>query len=654
MTLGVDVGGTFTDLVWWDGGRLQTAKTPSTPDQSEAVVDGAIGLLAGAPLSALLHGTTVATNALLERRGARVALVTTDGFEDVIEIARQDRPALYDSLSDRPAPMVERRARHGIRRTEPGEAWSDDEVSELVNRVVADEPDAVAISLLYGFARPDDEQRVAGALPDRLEVSRSSVVVPEFREYERTTTTVINAFLAPEVGAYMRRLTDRTESAGLPRDVMVMRSSGGLMPLSRAAALPAAILLSGPAGGVVASAGLGDLLGETRLISFDMGGTSTDVARIEGGVPEVSYERAIEGFPIRMPAVAIHTVGAGGGSIGWIDSGGALRVGPRSAGSTPGPAAYGRGGVHATVTDANVDLGRIGADNRLAGSLRLDHLAATDALAVLGEDIEMPPRATAEGMVEVVEAHMERAVRKVSVEEGADPRGAKLVAFGGAGGLHASALARRLDMAGVIVPPHAGVFSAFGLLLSPPRVDVARSVTVSAASGATVGAVLAELEHDARRTFTADVGGEPIEVHRIADVRYVGQAHETSIPIDRSMGWEALAERFHTAHRVRNGFARWGDPVEIVTFRIAMVGAPAVTIDALVAPDPQGTARRPPRLVVVRPGEEALTDVWWRPALPVGAELLGPAVIDEPEATTFVAAGERARIDESGAVVIDW
>ena len=656
MTLGVDVGGTFTDVVFWDGTQLHTVKTPSTPDQSAGVVDGARRALAGASSDALLHGTTVATNALLERRGARVSLVTTAGFEDVIEIARQDRPSLYDSFADRPHPLVDRSSRHGIRRLDGSDMWTEDELADLAARVATGNPQAVAVALLYGYARPELEERIAGALSGDVEVARASRVVPEFREYERTISTVINAFLAPETATYLRHLRDRVREADLPDHVMVMRSSGGLLPVDRAAALPVSILLSGPAGGAVASAAMGELLGDDRLISFDMGGTSTDVARIDGGVPEVAYERKIEGFPIRMPAVAIHTVGAGGGSVGWVDPGGALRVGPRSAGAMPGPASYGRGGQEPAVTDANVELGRIGGTSRLGGELALQPELATQALTGLGAKLGLDPLHTAIGMVEVVEAHMERAIRKVTVEEGASPRGARLVAFGGAGGLHATALARRLEMAGVIVPPLAGVFSAFGLLLGPPRIDAARSVTITAPVGDEFNRHLTQVRDDAATAFANDMGIAARELRLIADTRYVGQAHETPVPVEPGMAWSALAGRFHQIHHDRNGFSRPDDPVEVVTLRCAAIGRAAFRIDQLPPVRAKGEARRGTRPVVLEPqsGRVEAVTVWWRPGLGHGDELIGPAVIEEPEATTYVGPGERVRVHASGALEVDW
>ena len=362
MTLGVDVGGTFTDLAWWDGAKLRVGKTSSTPDQSEGVVAGAQEVTDGHRVEALLHGTTVATNALLERKGARTALVATEGFTDVIEIGRQDRPSLYDTFADRPPPLVEAAHRFGAKERaslDGNYGFAPSGLEELADEIATTDPEAVAVSLLYGFSQPEHEREVREAIAARLpgvSISISSEVVGELREFERTSTTVLNAYLTPVMASYLTRLVARARGAGLPEDVLVMRSSGGLMDIAAASRLPAAALLSGPAGGVVASAALGQALGYDRLISFDMGGTSTDVCRIEGGRPEVSYERAIDGYPCRLPSVAVHTVGAGGGSIGWVDAGGALRVGPRSSGATPGPASYNRGGSEPAVTDANLIL----------------------------------------------------------------------------------------------------------------------------------------------------------------------------------------------------------------------------------------------------------------------------------------------------------
>jgi len=638
-TLAADVGGTFTDVVGWDGARIIAGKVPSTTDdQSVGVVEGSAAL--GIEADRFLHGTTVATNALLEHRGAETALLTTPGFADVIEIGRQDRPSLYDSFHDRPEPLVPRERRY--------ESSGPHDIDEAIGAA-----GAVAVSLLYGYKNAAAEQELADALRERwphLVVSLSSEVAPEFREYERTSTTLINAFLAPETGRYLKRLVTRAAEAGLPDAIEVMRSSGGLMPISQASMLPAAILLSGPAAGVVAAAAIGDVLGRDRLVSFDMGGTSTDVCRIEGGRPEVLYERPVAGYPCRMPSVAIHTVGAGGGSVAWVDGGGSLRVGPRSSGAMPGPACYGHGGAEPAVTDANVALGRINPAGALAGSLRVQADLAATALARVGGELGFSVTETALGIVTVVEEVMAGAIRTVSIEQGADPRLGYLVAFGGAGGLHATALARRLDMAGVIVPPHSGIFSALGLLLSPPRADAAISVRIE--DGAMLDSEVAGIIEIARDRLRRG-GSEPVSTSAYADVRYLGQSHETTVSYAPGDGWEMLLSRFHELHRVHNGFARPEDPVEVVTVRAESVGKPILTWADLPEAQPSGVVDLAPRVVITGEGEVAARAIN-RYGLAAGDEVIGPAVIEEREATTYLGPGERAVVDASGALEVEW
>ena len=645
MTLGVDVGGTFTDLAHWDGSVLHIGKTSSTADQSEGVITGARDLLGHASVATFLHGTTVATNALLERRGVRTALVTDVGFAHLIEIGRQDRRSLYDSFVDRPAPLVDRPGRFEVAPDDPAA------VDDLLERLIAYDPGAVAITFLYGYEDPTAERRVAERIRQHLDVavSTSHVVSGEFREFERLSTTVLNAYLTPVVEGYLRRLRDRAADADLPHGIEVMRSSGGLMSIDAASELPAAVLLSGPAGGVVASAALGRALDLPHVVSFDMGGTSTDVCRIDDGRPDVAYERDIDGLPCRLPAVAIHTVGAGGGSIGWVDGGGALRVGPHSAGADPGPASYGRGGTDATVTDAHLLLGRIDPGGNLAGTVELDADAAERALTDLGDRAGLDARATALGIIEVAEAHMARAIRVVSVEEGADPRDAVLVSFGGAGGLHATSLARGLQMAGVVIPPYAGVFSAFGLLLSPRRTDRARSTPLAEAQVDDLARIAGEVADDAR----TELSGDDVTVSLLLDVRYVGQAHETAVTYDLGDDWSTIAERFHVAHHERNGFARPHDPIEVVTVRAEATAPAALRWDDVPAIEPSGEPLRGRRRVTTAHGDVE-AEVWWRPGLRPGAAITGPAIVEEREATTYLAPDERAIVHASGALEVAW
>jgi len=651
VRVGVDVGGTFTDLALWDGTELRTTKVPTTPrDQSTGVVAAVEAVSASG--SSLVHGTTVATNALLEREGARTVLVTDSGFEDLLEIGRQDRPSLYDLDETRTPPLVDRRLRLGVAREAP---LTDAGIAQLATAVSELAPEAIAVSVLFSFEDPDREQALAAALQAELPdvpISLSSTVVPEFREYERTTTTVTNAYLTPVVGRYLQRLGTAAAGAGVTGEPSVMRSSGGLIDLSGASRLPASIVLSGPAGGVVAAAAYGEALTRASLVSFDMGGTSTDVCRVTDGRPEVGYEQQITGLPNRMPSVAVHTVGAGGGSIGWVDPGGALRVGPSSAGADPGPACYGRGGVEPTVTDANLVTGRLGAGAALGSSVVLRADAAQEALSRLGAGLGLSATETALGMIEVVESLMVRAIRVVSIEQGVDPRESTLVAFGGAGGMHASALARRLGMRGAVIPPHAGVFSALGLLLAPPRADVVRGVLLRAGGPGLVEA-LAGVRREARdRLQTAGSAVVVTESH--VDVRYRGQSHELSIPVDDAAGWESVASAFHRSHHERNGFSRPDDPIEVVAVRAACLGDPSIRLADLPAHRGDGAdPRRPARSLLLADGAVEAS-VWWRPSLDQGTEVAGPAVIEEPEATTVLSPGERATVHPSGALEVDW
>jgi N-methylhydantoinase A len=638
MTIGVDVGGTFTDVARWDGTRLTTNKLPSTPNQSEAVAVGARQVAGATVDPLLLHGTTVATNALLERRGARTVLLTNSGFEDLIEIARQDRPSLYDPMDDRPPPLVEREDRIGW---EPGADPSGLDGSF---------PESIAIALLNSYDDPrlesDLASKVEGLLPS-VPISVSHRVSGEFREYERISTTVLNAYLRPVVTAYLSALQGSLE--GMVERVLVMKSSGGLSSIESAAELAASIVLSGPAAGVVAAAACGSAHGWARVISFDMGGTSTDVCRIEGGRPEVGSERSIGGVTCRLPSVAVHTIGAGGGSIGWPDPGGALRVGPHSAGADPGPAGYGRGGSKPTVTDANLVAGRLGSEGALAGGIVLDRAASLAALERVGSELGLEPKAVASGILEVVDALMEQAIRKVSIEQGADPRQAPLLAFGGAGGLHASGLARRLDMPAVLIPPHAGVFSALGLLLSPARHDLARTIVMQQGSSQLSGRI-DELRSEVVNAFRNATGSAHERVEMMADARYPGQSHETQIPLDPDDTWEALAERFHETHRARNGFSRADQPIEIVTLRAAAISRPVIEWSSLPLGVEAGEARLGDRS---RPDGGSI-ERWWRPVLRPGAEIVGPAVIEETESTTWIDGGERAVVLEDGTLEITW
>jgi N-methylhydantoinase A/oxoprolinase/acetone carboxylase beta subunit len=567
--VGVDVGGTFTDVALVAGGRLSTAKVPTTPaDQSRGVVEGVALALERAGLGAgdverLGHGTTVATNALLERRGARSALVATAGFGDLLTLARQTRPHLYRLEVAPPAPLAEVTAEVDERTGPDGvlRRLRPESIERAARRLRRAGVEAVAVCLLHSYAHPGHERetarRLRRALPG-VHVVASVDVAPEFREYERASTAIADAYLGPVAGRYLERLGRSARERGLP-EPDVMQSSGGVCPLAEAAAHPVRLLLSGPAGGVAAV----KALGAGDAVSFDMGGTSTDVCLIRDGEAGISAQRAIAGLPVRVPHVDIHTVGAGGGSIAWLDEGGALRVGPQSAGAEPGPAAYGRGGRLPTVTDANVVLGRLDPKVQIAGGLRLDVAAARVALREVAGPFRSL-RAAAEGIVAVANEEMVRAIRVVSVEQGHDPRGLELIAFGGAGPLHACDLADLLGMRTVVVPAAGGVLSALGIAAGDRRTDAVESV-MRPLSKWRPGRMRGEAE---------------------CELRYRGQAHELSVPVAPRA---TLAERFHARHRERYGFDDPDGEVEVVSVRVTTVG-----------PGPELALPRVPRTAPIR------------------------------------------------------
>jgi N-methylhydantoinase A len=567
VSVGVDVGGTFTDLVSVDtDGRVVAHKIPSTPhDQSEGVA-GALGRLAGAPVSRFVHGTTVATNMLLERAGARVVLVATDGFTDVLHLARQDRASLYDLARHHPAPLVAREHAVGAREriTPDGVelALDDGAVSGVVARVRHLAPDVVAIALLHAYADDHHERRLAAALraalPD-VDVVLSSEVFPEIREYERTATTVAEGYLRPGVARYLERLTARAQSLGIPAPG-IMTSGGGMRTVKEAVNGAASLALSGPAGGVVGAAAVLRAAGLSSALTVDIGGTSADVGLILHGEPLVEPGGRVAGVPIALPRVLVETVSAGGGSIGWIDDGGALRVGPRSAGAVPGPAAFGRGGTQPTVTDAHVVLGHITA-GALSGGVTLDTTAAQQAVGALARQLGAEPARVARAMIDIADASVARALRRVSVERGVDPRDCVLVPFGGGGPLHCCGLAEQLGMRRIFVPPHAGVLSAVGLAITPERRERMISVLArtDALDAAALRLALQRAAHDVE-------GGERWERHWVARVRYVGQGHELDVPAHPGDDGSAVASRFTALHASRNGFTL-DAPVEMIGLR---------------------------------------------------------------------------------------
>jgi N-methylhydantoinase A len=656
-SLGVDVGGTFTDAVLSGPGGVFTGKVATTPDdQSEGVMAAVrivlerAGVAPGA-VGSFGHGMTVATNALLEERGARTALLTTDGFTDVLELARQTRPELYRPCRGRPAPLVPADLRLPVtERCDPaGVVTPLDERSlpDTIRRLRESDAESVAICLLHSYAHPAHEQRVAAAvqeaLPD-LHVSASHELVSVFREYERTSTTVIDAYLSPLLRGYLDRLATQATASGLP-EPEIMRSSGGLTGAAEAGRHAAWTVLSGPAAGAVGAAHAGALSGRADLLSFDMGGTSCDVAVIDDGDVRSASEQSIAGRPIQLPMVDVHTVGAGGGSIGWADAGGALRAGPRSAGAVPGPACYGRGGREPTVTDANLVLGYLGTDAPLAGGIRLDRGAAERALEGLAGELGLDVERTAQGIVRVADEEMLRALRVATVERGVDPRRYALVAFGGAGPMHAARLAEELGIATVLCPRAAGVLSALGLATASRRRDVVRTVLmgeddVAAGRGA---AVVAQLAAEAVR------GLDDPQVEVAWDVRYAGQAFELPVRAAAATGVARLRELFEAAHRERYGYADAEGVLEVVNVRVTATAARSDRVDT-----PARELDPPPR--TARPavfGDRTLETLVLPGPPGTGERLDGPAVLELEEATVVVPPGWAATSDRHGAVLLE-
>jgi len=670
VRLGIDVGGTFTDLVALVDGRIVTAKVPSTPrNQAEGVLHSVeAASVDPGRVAAFAHGTTVATNALLERRGARTALVTTEGFRDVLEIGRQQRPSLYDLTRDRPPPLVPRELRFTVaeRMGPGGEVLPLDEESlaAAVAGVRDAEVEAVAVCLLFSFLHPGHERRVGEAVRevaelDGVAVSLSSEVLPEFREYERFSTTVADAYLTPRLAAYLERLAGEATAQGLPAP-LVMQSSGGVTEVGTAAAHAASCVLSGPAGGVVGAAYVAGLSGYHDCLTFDMGGTSTDVAPVLGGTVQTTTESVVAGVPIKLPMVDVHSVSAGGGSTAWVDEGGALRVGPRSAGADPGPAAYGRGGEEPTVTDANLFLGYLADGAELGGSggpgrlgqrtgsppgngITLARELAERALAKVGERLGKDTLDVALGLVRVANAEMVRALRVISVERGLDPREFTLVAFGGAGGLHACALAEEMGMSRVLAPAASGVLSALGLAISDLRRDYVRPLLgpVGEVGPGEADRAFREMEEQAGR----DLDGPDLD--RRADLRYRGQSFELTVGADR---WDGLEERFHSEHERRYGYRMDDETVELVSQRLVATvpgDKPEVRAEA------PARGREPGRREVNLDGEWREVEVVQRWDLGPGAKLDGPAVVELAGATLLLRPGWRATLDEVGTLVLE-
>ncbi|HWA54364.1 MAG TPA: hydantoinase/oxoprolinase family protein [Solirubrobacterales bacterium] len=652
MLLGVDVGGTFTDAVLFDGEELYTAKLPTTPeDQSRAVIAAVEEVLRragrdGAEVEAFAHGMTVGTNALLEERGARTALIATAGFADVIEIGRQDRPSLYRLCEPKPTPLVPAELRfEATERVGPEgviDPLGEGDPERLAERVRECGAEAVAVCLLFSYLDPSHERRICERLRELLpevHVSGSHEVLPRTREYERSSTTVIDAYLSPLLGRYLGRLGEAAAAAGLP-EPLVMRSSGGVAPAKEAARTGAWSVLSGPAGGAVGAGLVTSLAGDGNALGLDMGGTSCDVCVVEAGEVKRTDSRTIGGRVIQLPMVDVHTVGAGGGSIGWRDSGGALRVGPRSAGAVPGPACYGHGGSEPTVTDANLLLGRLAADSELAGGVPLDADAAHAAIGSLAHELGIGELATAEGIVRIANQEMVRALRVVTVERGIDPRRFALLPFGGAGPMHAAEIAAELEIDRVLCPRAGGVLSALGLCASDRRRDTTRTVML-AAEELTAERIAAEVE-ELIASLGAEEGAEPEVIY---EMRYAGQAFELPIEGPPRPDPADLSERFAAAHEERYGHRDPEGEVVLVHIRLAMVVSGSRPQPTAVAEGSLAPSERRVRF----DGEWVETPVL-RGEPAAGTVVSGPVVFELPE-TTFVVPPEwAATVDEAGTI----
>ena len=669
--IGVDSGGTFTDVCLFDddSGRVEVWKVASTPDDpsrgiAQGVAEGAARVGVGPSEVAYFgHGTTVGTNALIQHRGVRTGLITTDGFRDLLEIGRQKRPDLYDLNADKPHVLVARDLRlevpERVRADGTVEAALDETAVRAAARALRDAGvAAIAICFLYGFVRPEHEEtarRIVAEECPGVFVCTGHEVAPEFREYERMSTAVVNAYLGPVMQGYIRRLADRLAALGLAVSPHMTQSNGGVIGFEQAARLPVRTILSGPSTGVVAAQAVGRVAGMADLITFDMGGTSTDVALLSGGVCRLASEAVVHGYPIKAPMLDIHTVGAGGGSIAYVDSGGLLKVGPRSAGAHPGPVCYGHGSTEPGVTDANVVLQTLNPVSLLAGRMTVRQDLARAAIGRLAERLGLDVMATAQGIVSVVTANMARAIRVISVQRGHDPRDYTMAAFGGAGPLHAARLARELDIRRILVPRNPGILCAMGLLLTDLRADFAttRLHTLAAAALPGVEQAFVHLACQAAHWFDEEgIAPDARRVTRTADMRYAGQNYELPIPVAdgpiTAATLDGMADGFAAAHRRMYGFVAEGEPVQLVTFRVEAAG---LVRKASFQPRPEGPPDASGAIVGRRDvwmpeaGGFVACPVYDREKLVSGHRFAGPAIVEQMDTTTVVLPGMTARVE---------
>ena len=673
--IGVDVGGTFTDLVVAIGGENRTIlhKLPSTPERPDrAIIDGIREVLAAHALDAagvarLSHGTTVGTNALIQRRGGKVALVTTDGFRDLLEIGRQTRPKVYDIHLDHPKPLVERALRLEVpeRRRADGtvhRALDEDRLRALAGMIRSERVDCVVVCFLHSYAYPEHEQRavriLGEELPETVRIIASSEVYPEFREYERFSTAVLNGALLTTMGVYLDRLTGEIAGLGIDAEPKISQSAGGLMSVEMARRFPIRASLSGPAAGVLGAARRAAVAGFEDVITLDVGGTSADVSLLRGGRPNEVHERTLAGFPLRLPALDVNAVGAGGGSIAWIDRDGLLKVGPHSAGAVPGPACYATGGTEATVTDANVVLGRLNDVALLGGRMPIDRRLAHAAVERLASELDLDLEETALGILRVACATMVKAIRSISVERGHNPAGFALFVYGGAGPLHAVDVARELEIGTIIVPPSPGILCADGALTSPLRNDFVRTLLgrldedgVAAANGAREELIV---EADAWFETERIPDGQRL-IEWTAELRYLGQNYEIQVPwagqrFDRD-SIAALTGAFHSAHEQQYGFASAAETIQFVHLKVKAVGdLPSPPIPRL-GPGPEA-APAGARETVFERGRAGSSPVYRRDGLVPGQVIEGPAIVEQIDTTVIVFPGDRMTADAWGNLVI--
>jgi N-methylhydantoinase A len=677
--VGVDIGGTFTDLVGCVDGRIVTSKTSTVPaDPTRGVADSLS--LAGCRMPTLdevLHGSTIAINTVLEKKGARTALITTRGFRDTYAIGRGNRIEAFNLFFHRPKPLIPRELTFEIteRVNAKGEVLrplNETELAELVDIIRAAKIEAVAVCLLHAYANPAHERRIGEVLraahPDRF-VTLSHEIVREYREYERTSTTAINAFVGPRVQGYLRRLEGFLRTEKFPGKINIMRSNGGVMSIGLAQEQPVSMMESGPVAGMIGAGRLAAMLGLERAIGFDMGGTTAKASLITNGAPAIEEGYVIggeaSGQPMQLPVVDIVEVGAGGGSIAWCDAVGAIHVGPQSAGADPGPASYGKGSLEPVVTDADLILGRINPERFLNGAMRLDRGAAERALAQkLGGPLRLSVPEAALGIVQIADASMSLAVRAVSINKGVDPRSSAMIAFGGAGPLHAVAIAREIFIPKVVVPKVPGTFSALGMLMAPWRQDFVRTLygPLGKLDAKMVAGVFDELAGAAKQQIARDgIDESTVTFTFLADLRYVGQEHTIAIPVADakllSGDFEPLRKLFDAEHDQRYGQAAPDERLECVNVRLVVTAGKTDTLAEQwlsVAWTPEARAPEGVRDVIFTDAARPVrTRVIWRPSLAAGARIEGPAVIEEPNATTLIHPGDVATVTEAGHLIID-